>query len=114
MDEDEVDYIGGLIFKDNSKAFLNLHPEEFGSICWDASSRSYKNSTAKFYGSVRIADCSKSVILDFDCYGKTTQKTVDKRIEKLDTLISELQKFRESYLIACETTLKYNEEHQND
>ena len=45
---------------------------------------------------VKIADCSRSINLDFDIYGgeEAPSNLMDNNIEKIDSIIKELQAFR--------------------
>lgn len=83
-----------------TKEFLSPSPDESGSVICTIKTVQVKDFTSYGYSiregghmsaSVRIADCSDHVILDFDVNG---QKGFEKRTAKLDKLIGELQAMR--------------------
>jgi hypothetical protein len=83
-----------------TKDFLSTSADESGSIICKLTTDRVKDmnswchsvkSGGYMSGNVRIADCSDHIILDFDCTG---QKGFDKRVAKLDKLISKLQDMR--------------------
>lgn len=76
---------------ERSKTFLSDSHEEFGRVSWYVDD----NPSWGDYldAQLNIWDCDKGICLDFTCEKK---KHVDKRIEKLDTLITELQKMKSS------------------
>lgn len=84
-----------------SKEFLSSSPDEAGSIICTVTTRrivdfsQYSVREGGFIsGEVRIADCNDHVCLDFNATG---QKGFNKRLEKLDKLIAELQTMRTQY-----------------
>lgn len=85
-----------------TKEFLSESPDEYGSIICTISTSLVKDIThytvekgGSIRASVRIADCSNSVELDFYAEG---QKSFDKRMAKLDKLIGQLQSMRGQYV----------------
>lgn len=84
-----------------SKKFLSDSPDEFGSIACTVSTMQVKDMNEynvkhpSISGTVRIADCSNDVQLDF--YAQSPKAFI-KRLEKLDTMIGELTKMRKQYV----------------
>lgn len=82
-----------------NKTFLSDSHSEFGYVSWYVQhGRDYLDSEhPPNYTSaeLRIADCSKSICLDFYSDGK---KNHGKRVDKLDRLINELLIFRKEYV----------------
>lgn len=94
----------------STKNFLSSSPDESGSlICKvetslasDISDWTIRNG-GQINGSVRVADCSQYVILDFDAVG---QKSYEKRLSKLDKMIEDLQAMRHQYVAMWENHLR--------
>ena len=88
------------------KRFLASSPEETGYICWSVE-LSTKQEASPLYQRVecelQLADCYKKVHIDFNCY---STKDLDKRIQKLDTLLASLGKLRESLVEAKSTATR--------
>lgn len=89
-----------------TKEFLSPAADESGSIVCTIKTAQIKDfqrwtvaSGGTINGSVRIADCSEHVILDFHAEG---QRNFEKRLTKLDKLISELQNMRHQYVAQWE------------
>lgn len=87
-----------------SKEFLSPSAHESGSIvCTAETSKpdqisSYRaGQGGSIDGSIRIADCSEHVIIDFQATG---QRAFEKRVKKIDKMLEEITLFRE-YYIAC-------------
>lgn len=85
-----------------SKEFLSKSADESGSIVCQVETPRQKdigahhvlNGVGYIWAKIKINDCSKSVMLDFDCHD---QKSYEKRIEKLDKLVEEVQTMRKQY-----------------
>lgn len=78
--------------KKRDKQFLNDCTSEFGSVAWSVKTEGYWcENGAAMESSLHISDCSSQITLDFDCEKKVHIK---KRLDKLDSLISSLQKMR--------------------
>lgn len=58
--------------------------------------------------SLKLADCSRSVTIDFDCHD---QSSYEKRLEKLDNLLKEVQDMRTAYEAMWANTQR-NKEHR--
>lgn len=88
--------------KRSRKTFLSTRPDETGSICTKVDS----SSGMRCYfieAELKIYDCSRSVILDFDCFDASDLK---ERIEKANLLLDEIARFRDD-LIACKAKTKF-------
>lgn len=98
-----------------SKTFLTDRPDEHSAVGWSAVSEVFisdegENSTPSVDSTLRLQDCTRSISIEFDAYGNdVTQETFDSRLEKLDTLISELNLFRESLKTAYTSALSHKE-----
>lgn len=90
--------------KARNKVFLNDNHEEFGYVAWFV--KPYKNiitgEEGDYTSQLLISDCTHSIGLDFDFENK---HQLNKRIEKLDTLITELQSMRK-VLESCKDKFK--------
>lgn len=90
--------------KRRSKTFLSDSHEEFGYVAWVVKPYSdiLSGDEKKEYScDLYIADCTRSISLEFDFENK---QQLDKRIEKLDALIKELNDMRDT-LTECKETL---------
>ncbi len=84
--------------KKRDKRFLNDRQDEGGSVSWEVKvqpSNRHSSNDATLYGNLSISDCSDSINLDFECYNFTPYK-VQKRIDKLDELLTSLYLMREA------------------
>lgn len=79
-------------YRKNSKRFLSDTPCEYGSVCWEVSADP-EDRYDLIDSNLRIADCGKSIDLGFST---RKEEHLDKRIQKLDTLIESLQEMREA------------------
>lgn len=79
-------------FSKSSKKFLSGTPHEYGSVAWVVSCEP-KDDYHLICADLRITDCSNDISLDF-CTREAEH--LEKRIEKLDSLIESLQKFRKA------------------
>ena len=91
------------VYKNRGKAILSDSFDESGMVSWTVyvSAKQY-SFDYPVTGQLRIQDCSKYILLDFDC---RNTKDVDKRVEKLDRLINELLDMRLA-LLDAKTALK--------
>lgn len=62
------------------------------------------------HSSMKIADCSRSITLDFDCHD---QSSFEKRLEKLDVMLKEVQDMRNQYAAMWENSQR-NVEHRKN
>lgn len=83
--------------KQRGKAFLSDHEGEGGSITWSVKTTGVESYIGVLESTLRITDCHKQVELDFDCY---EYRHVKKRVDKIDRLMLELCKMKESLLLA--------------
>lgn len=77
----------------SSKSFLSENPDEFGSIGWVVKDYYGAKPTGKC-ASITLTDCYKRIDLDFEY---DSFKEYEARCEKIDTLINELQAFRQAF-----------------
>lgn len=85
-----------------SKEFLSKSADESGSIVCqietprqaDIHQHHVQDKVTYIWAKIKINDCSKHVTLDFDCHD---QKSFEKRVEKLDKLVQEVQTMRKQY-----------------
>lgn len=78
--------------KRRNKIFLSDDLSEGGSISWQV--RSEGTAYNQYIESeLHITDCSKRVILEFDCY---KDKDIPKRIDKITRFIDELVSMKEA------------------
>lgn len=83
--------------KARGKTLISEHEEEGGgSISWSVKTES-EYGIDRVYSNIKIRDCYKCIELDFDCY---KYRHIDKRLDKLDKLIVELEKMKEALLLA--------------
>ncbi|WVS24558.1 hypothetical protein PSPHG_CDS_0077 [Pseudomonas phage Psxphi15] len=93
------------------KEFLSPCADESGSIVIqietprqkDIQEYHVKDGTAWMRASLKVNDCHKAALLDFDCQD---QKSYEKRIAKLDKLLKEIQDMRNQYQEAWESSLR--------
>lgn len=80
------------LYKNRGKAILSDDFEESGMVSWKVTvSQSQHSFSYPVEAQLRIQDCNKYVMLDFDC---RNTKDVDKHIEKLNRLLGELISMR--------------------
>lgn len=90
--------------RDRNKAWLNDSHYEFGSVAWHVTpSKRFRSEKGYVSSELRMTDCSDSINLEFS---SNDAREAFKRLQKLDTLISELQAFRKTYVDAMETQFK--------
>ena len=85
------------MFRDRGKKFLSDSHEEGGTIIWDGQVRNNGEYRQLFTGQIRITDCTKAVYLDFTC---TNTKDIQARLDKVDVLLEEINKFKSVLLEA--------------
>lgn len=89
------------------KTFLNNSFKEGGSIMWEVGNegwRDYREAPSdSIIGKVTITDCSKAIHLDLDC---DSLEKVPSRVLKLNTLINELTKAKETLESIYENRIK--------
>ena len=74
------------------------NPREWGTLEWAIEGNAYGNTEAQ----IRFRDChGRPISLDFNV---CRFRHVQKRLEKLDNIIKELEKFRAEYIIALKKT----------
>lgn len=83
MNNENKDYV--------SKTFLNNSVDETGAMC---STIKYPDNCTYIEASVKISDCSKWIVLDFSFFSDDS-RSIKERIEKINTMRWELEKFRE-------------------
>lgn len=87
----------------SNKRFLTTNPSESGAIIWYVR----KEEDSRFEvmdASVVIKDCHETVNLDFSV---EDWNKLQKRIDKLDVLIEELQKMREAMVVIGTRSTKF-------
>ena len=89
-----------------TKEFLSPSAGESGNIVCEITTQRLKDirdyhirDGGYISGNIRIADCGNHIILDFDASG---QRAFEKRVAKLDKLISEIQAMRHQYVAMWE------------
>lgn len=79
------------------KVFLNNSIHEGGSIMWEVGNEGWRYdrepASDEVHASISISDCSYTINLDLDC---KYPNTIDNRISKVDILIKELTKCKET------------------
>lgn len=84
--------------KKRDKQFLNESLEEFGMVGWSVRTKDdIEWGCDLLSAELIIKDCSNTITLDFDC---EKQPHVQKRIDKLETLINSLTDFRDALVEA--------------
>jgi len=75
-----------------------------------------KNKREQVYGSIEIWDCSKVIDLDFSIHKSSRSKSFfENNMNKIDTLLSHLQKYKDNYVKAYNIFKQNcNEEKKND
>ena len=54
---------------------------------------------------IKLADCSRPIFLDFDSF-PSGKRSLQQKLRKLDTLIQELENFREKYIEAISEVME--------
>lgn len=87
----------------SKKVFLSKDIDERGNLSWYVTLEDSDYSFSSYLDAeLQIADCHRTITLDFAC-GR--EKDIDKRLKKVDTIISELYEFRDA-LEACKSKPK--------
>jgi len=114
-----------LIYEKSNKKFLTPSCGENSAIVWDVAVNHYERrsrtslisgiyedeededeapkTSTSVNGDLFIMDCSRRVSLEFSLYSdssKDAEKEAERKLEKLDLLISELSSFRDHLAIA--------------
>lgn len=74
------------------KCFLNDSHYEFGTVAWSVSTYQYSERDFTVNADLRMSDCGDVINLEFG--SSAERESSEKRMDKLDTLIESLQKFR--------------------
>ena len=85
------------MFRDRGKKFLSDSHEEGGTVSWRGKTGQESWDNSLFEGEVRLTDCSKAIYLEFNCH---RYKDIQKRLDKVDVLLEELNKFKGTLLEA--------------
>ena len=109
------------LYEKSNKVFLTPACGENSAVVWDVEVNHYEGRTTgslisgiyddeeddtpktstSVSGDLYIMDCHKRVCLEFSLYSsKNAQKEAERKLEKLDLLISELSSFRDHLAIA--------------
>lgn len=93
-----------------TKDFLSPSAGESGSIICEITTQRLKDirdyhvrDGGYISGSIRMADCGNHIILDFDASG---QRSFEKRVEKLDKLLHDIQAMRHQYVAMWENHIR--------
>lgn len=73
------------------KRFLSNNPHETGYVCWGVSVNHHYGNNYYLDCDLKLADCMDNISLEFSA---GNVKQANKRIEKMDTLITSLKKLR--------------------
>lgn len=88
----------------NSKKFLTTHAEEDGSVAWVVKTpKKYKEENyrpVRVDANIKFRACYGEPV-EF-CFNCTKSSQIKKRLAKIDTLIEEIQAFREAFLQGAE------------
>ena len=93
----------------SSKQFLSALPYEFSTIAWHVTLQERGETDVQVRSEIRLSDCSKSIVIDMNmCLADPQQFTTkeaakemaNKRLDKLNCLIDQLNLYRHEYLMA--------------
>lgn len=95
-------------YQQMNKTFLSPMADEYSTIAWSVDICDEGPQYAYLNASVRMSDCSKNIMLDFDVRlyqnehtsSEDIQDNIKKRIQKIDTLIEELKTFKSHFVKA--------------
>lgn len=88
--------------KKRDKRFLNESLEEFGMVGWHVKTKEDRSWNGEIVDSeLVIKDCNDTIALNFSC---DKPHHIQKRIDKLDTLLESLNGLRETLVKAQEET----------
>ena len=79
------------LFEKVGKTFLTHASDQDSSVTWNVGVEYFSAKDIDLFSMLKIRDCHKLVNLEFGC---DTPKEGKQRLDKLDTLIKELQTFR--------------------
>ena len=80
------------------KEFLNTNPEETGYVAWNVNNEpEWRRNPTDLAANFTIADCRRSIRLDFNVYGDITNED---RVKKVDEIIRHLTDFKDTILLA--------------
>lgn len=82
------------VYEKSGKTFLTNAADEDSSVSWGVSTECFSSNT-RADGTVKIRDCYKIVNLEFYV---DDDAEYEQKIEKIDTLISELNTFKDSLI----------------
>ncbi|CAM0109119.1 hypothetical protein VPH70E343_0092 [Vibrio phage 70E34-3] len=88
------------------KCFLNDSHYEFGTVSWHVSTRQYSERDITVDADLRMTDCGDVINLEFG--SSSERESSEKRMDKLDTLIESLQKFRSVLQKAHDFQVEHN------
>src|SRR5690554_7750148 len=96
--------------------FLIILPLQDGCHCWDVERHQHrKNGNTSVDARIDLTDCSRKISLEFYF---SSPKMFHSRIDKLDTLIDSLLKFRDSMYEArdekVKAIIKYRKENKGE
>jgi hypothetical protein len=80
--------------KYTNRLFIN-RDEGLAAIEWYVEGEDF--ITPYVSASFAIADCSRKAVLEFDIYGEN--RSLDERVEKVDTIIRELTAFKQALIL---------------
>jgi hypothetical protein len=84
--------------KKGAKSFLNNMPEETGYIAWNINNEpEWCKKKTDLEANLTIADCKKSLRLDFNVY---EQLTIEDRVKKVERLQQLLEEFKQELIAA--------------
>ena len=101
-------------FHDANKTFLSKENDEFSTIAWSIEVADRGEEDVWLSSEIRMSDCSRYICIDMDiCLVDPKYTTpeeaaekIQKRFDKIDVLINELTKFKDSYKKSLEAVNK--------
>jgi hypothetical protein len=101
-------------YRNANKTFLSKEDDEFSSIAWSVEVVKRSEEDVWLSSEIRMSDCSRFINIDMDiCLVDPKYTTpeevaekIERRLDKIDTLINELTKFRDSYKASLESVNK--------
>jgi len=85
------------LYEETGKTFLTTATDEDSSVSWATSTDYFRTGQHNIEGRLKVRDCYKVVSIEFFC---GSEKEYKQKLDKLDTLINELYKFRNSLTTA--------------
>lgn len=99
-----------VLYTRTDKRFLSEVADEYSSVGWNVGVENWGGSSKSVIeSSLRVADCSRSVTIEFDIYDETD--SVSQRIKKVDELVRSLLLFRDALEEAGTIREEYNKTH---